>query len=702
LLARRSDGRRALLTRERSVLRTGIIVQHRSSPRRSWLTAIGAGVGLLAAALVLGEAFEWRFLRAPLQQALADKLQRPVQLDAPFGVRFIGGLRLHTAQLVIGPAADAAPQPGLVRARALRVTLPYATLWQLARGRNETPPVIDTLVVDDLQAHLLRDAQGRANWRFERSADPARPQASSGLPRIGLLQIQRGEIQLEDVPQQLSLHASVRTQEGGAGTSSGLTVQARGSHRGLPLTADLQSSGLLPLMRSNGGDATVPVRLDLRIGRAQLKLDGNARDALQLGGLDAAVELSAPSLAAVGDALGLTLPTTATFDMRGRVRKDGTVWSAAIASWRVGSSRLRGDFRYEPERTPPLLTGTLGGERLALADLGPVIGTRADARPAAATAAGRVLPQREFDIPSLQRMDADVALRLDRLDLGTALLEPLAPLQGRVRLQRGVLSVQELLAHAGGGTVRGEITVDARTQQTPSWRADLRWGGIELERFVKARNNNAASATAQRAPGYVSGALGGSANVTGRGRSIGAVMATLDGKAGLWVRDGSVSHLGIELAGIDLAESLGVLITGDQRLPLRCAVTQWTLRDGIARPETALIDTRDTTLLINGELSLAKETLALVVTAQPHDMSLFSLRAPLRINGTFADPQVKLDKSRIALRLAGAAALAVLAPPAALLALVDLGEDDRQQCAEAVKRSQALNKPVRPARPPNR
>ena len=88
--------------------------------------------------------------------------------------------------------------------------------------------------------------------------------------------------------------------------------------------------------------------------------------------------------------------------------------------------------------------------------------------------------------------------------------------------------------------------------------------------------------------------------------------------------------------------------------------------------------------------------MALVVTAQPHDVSLFSLRAPVRIIGRFADPQVQLDKSRIGLRLIGAAALAALAPPAALLALVDLGEDDRQQCAEAVKRSQALaNKPAR-------
>ena len=684
-------------------LRTEVGMQRPRSARRPWLLGVGVSLAVVVAVLALGEAFEWPFLRAPLQDALTKKLQRPVQLDAPFGVRLFGSVRLRSAQLVIGPPADAATQPDLVHAREVGLRVPYSTLWQLARGRNDQPPTIDALSVETLEAHLLRDAQGRANWHF--GATPDEPNAAPpGLPRFGLLQVRSGEIHLDDAMQRLTLRASVSTQEGsapdrGAAAPAGLRVQARGSHRGLPLTADLQASAALPLARSDRSDGSasaVPIRLDLRIGRAQLKLDGQASDALQLGGLDAAIDFSGPSLAAVGDVLGLTLPTTPAFDLRGRVRKDGSVWAADVASGRVGSSRLRGEFRYESASTPPRLTGTLGGERLALADLGPALGTPAGGATDRA-AAGRVLPQREFDIPSLQRMDADVALRLDRLDLGTAQIESLAPLQGRVRLQGGVLSVQELLARTASGTLRGEITLDARGQQMPQWRADLRWGGIELERFVKARNDNAASATtAQRAPGYVSGTLGGSANVSGRGRSIAAVMATLDGKAGLWVRDGSVSHLLIELSGIDIAESLGVLVKGDQRLPLRCAVTQWSLRDGIARPDAALIDTQDTTLLINGELSFAKETLALVVTAQPHDVSLFSLRAPVRIIGRFADPQVQLDKSRIGLRLIGAAALAALAPPAALLALVDLGEDDRQQCAEAVKRSQALaNKPAR-------
>jgi AsmA family protein len=661
---------------------------------RWWLAGTFAlAIALLAACEVAG----WPFLREPLQGALSKQLQRPLQIDAPFALHLFGSLRLHSAQLVVGPPAEAPSQADLVRARDIALRMPYATLWRLVRGHNDQPPVIDELSVDDLQAHLLRDAQGRANWQLRPAvADTSSSAAAPDLPRVGALRVRSGEIHVDDAMQQLIVQAHVSTTEGIAPAASGvapagLEVQARGSHRQLPLTGTLKSSGVLPLARRGDDASTVPIQLDLRVGRAHLTVDGRASDALQLGDLDAAFELAGPSLAAVGDVVGLTLPTTADFDLRGRVRKSGTVWAATVTPSRIGSSRLGGEYRYDTASTPPLLTGTLTGERLVLADLGPALGTPADPSRGKAPAE-RVLPAREFDVPSLQRMNADVVLNLQRLDLGTPQLESLAPLQGRLRLQRGVLSLQELLARTANGTLRGEITVDARNQQSPQWRADLRWGGIELERFIKARNLNTQKASAAtRAPAYISGQLGGSANVTGRGRSIAAVMATADGNAGMWVRDGRISHLLLELSGIDVAESLGLLITGDETLPLRCAVTQLTLHDGRAVPETALIDTSDTTLLINGDVSLATEKLALVVKAQPHDMSLLALRAPLRVEGTFSQPQVRLDKSRIALRVAGAAALAAVAAPAALLALVDLGEDDRQRCADAVKRTQAAS-----------
>ena len=39
-----------------------------------------------------------------------------------------------------------------------------------------------------------------------------------------------------------------------------------------------------------------------------------------------------------------------------------------------------------------------------------------------------MIPDREFDIPSLKAMDADVAVQLAVVDLGTSKLEPFKPL----------------------------------------------------------------------------------------------------------------------------------------------------------------------------------------------------------------------------------------------------------------------------------
>ena len=115
------------------------------------------------------------------------------------------------------------------------------------------------------------------------------------------------------------------------------------------------------------------------------------------------------------------------------------------------------------------------------------------------------------------------------------------------------------------------------------------------------------------------------------------------------------------------------------------------------RPEIAVIDTPDTTLIVDGRISLGDERLGLVLTAKPRDASALALRSPVRVEGTFAKPAVKLDSGAIGLRLAAAAALASVAPLAGLLALADVGDSERAVCEQAL---QHLRSPAAPKRAP--
>jgi uncharacterized protein involved in outer membrane biogenesis len=697
-------------------------------PRRHRLR--GAGVGLLGVLLTLVvvvgicEIVEWPFLRHPLETRLAAALQRPVSFGDDFGVRLIGSVRAHASSMVIGPGPEGAPtlvdeggKPrDFMRAGRMRMAVGYGTLWQQYRHTGE-PLRVRLLDVDDLELNLKRDADGRANWQFG-AAQPASAASSPAMPEFERLNVRNGELRIVDVPLQVEADAHVSTHEGsavaGAGAASapqlriataasapasgasgaalaaaddapGLRVDGKGTYRKAPLLLQLRSSGVMPIASSEIDAPPVPVWLDVHSGTTRIRLDGSATDVLHFGGLDARFDAAGPSLAAVGDALGVTLPTTARFSTHGRLRKHGAAWDAAVEAMDIGSSRLHGDFRFDTAPAVPVLSGKLRGTRFALVDLGPAFGAATPDIPKTTKAGDRVLPAREFDIPSLRAMNANVDVALDVVDLGTDKLEPFRPLQGRITLDGGVLALHDLLARTSAGQVQGSIGLDSRPA-LPKWNADLRWAGIQLDRFVKARDIAAPkNADGQRsAMGYISGALGGNAQLRGEGRSTAQLLASLDGSARMWVRDGKVSHLLIEATGIDIAQALGVFIKGDDALPMQCAVTQLVFVNGKVMPEVGVIDTRDTTLVVGGELSLANESLDLRMTAHPHDFSPLALRAPVDVKGTFSDPHIRLEAKPLMARGAAAAALALAAPLASLLALADFRQPEKDVCTTAI------------------
>ena len=64
--------------------------------------------------------------------------------------------------------------------------------------------------------------------------------------------------------------------------------------------------------------------------------------------------------------------------------------------------------------------GVVPERPLDLIDLGPAFGSPAPGADNPPKPTGKVFPSREFDIASLQRMNASVDVALDRLDLHTS------------------------------------------------------------------------------------------------------------------------------------------------------------------------------------------------------------------------------------------------------------------------------------------
>jgi hypothetical protein len=230
----------------------------------------------------------------------------------------------------------------------------------------------------------------------------------------------------------------------------------------------------------------------------------------------------------------------------------------------------------------------------------------------------------------------------------------------------GVLRLTGIEARTGQGSLVGDVSLDGHGTQA-LWRADLRWDGVQLERWVR-------QVRADGAPPYVSGTLRGRASVQGQGRSTADILAGLKGDVRTELRGGRVSHLAVEASGIDIAESLGVLIKGDDALAVQCAVADLHADGGVLRPRVMVVDTLDSSLWVNGSLSLASEAINLRLVVVPKDFSPLTLRVPLRVGGSFDTPRVSIDKAPLARKFGSALLLALVNPFAALLPLIDPGD----------------------------
>lgn len=642
-------------------------------PARHWRWA-GIVGGVLLAGLATLAACEWAgwpFLRAPLQRAMERTLQVPVHIDgADFRVRLLWQPGLRATELQIGPGAGL-PLPHLLLARD--VTLAWR--WRdVVRWRGGAGLRVQHLQAGFVDARLQRLADGRASWHLGAPHEPTAPRAGGDvlaqLPQFGAFVVERGHVELDDAPLQTRLRIDIE------GTDGPLAYLARieGRYRALPLRLQVRSGSPLPLLDDGRHAPAVPMQVRGTAGDTTVGFDGQAAALLGPRRLQGQVTLRGPSLATPARLLGLALPSTPPFALGGRIMHAGGLWQLQVARAEIGRSRLAGAFDYDTRGTPPRLSGRLAGPSLVLTDLGPAVGTRGEA---ARPQAQRVLPQRRFDLPSLHGMDADVAISIDRLDFDTEAVAPLEPLRTRLVLAAGVLRLEELRVGQGANRVAGTMRLDARARPA-HWEADLRFNIAELADWLPVLRRERAGGGSVPA---LTGALGGRLQVAGDGRSTAEILSSLRGRARVALRDGSVSHLLTEAAGLDLAQALGVMIRGDRPLPLQCARLDLAIDDGIVRPRTAIVENRDSRIRIEGQVNLATEALDLRATTKPKDVSPLSLRAPIRVTGTLADPVVGVDGGRLAGRALGALALgAAVAPLAALLPLIDVGRPPAQPC----------------------
>ena len=275
-------------------------------------------------------------------------------------------------------------------------------------------------------------------------------------------------------------------------------------------------------------------------------------------------------------------------------------------------------------------------------------------------------------------MDADVKFRGESIRNKEL---PVEHLVSHLKVDNGLLTLDPVNFAVAGGNIISNITINTRPE-VPRGEIKIAVKRLQLPKLLPKMEITKDSA----------GLIGGAMNIKSHGKSVGALLGSADGDFGLIMSGGQISNLLLEVIGLDAAEIIKFLFAGDKNVPVRCGVIDFGIKKGIMTSEAFVIDTTDTKIVGEGQISLLKETIDMKVSPQPKDVSILTLRTPVHIGGTFKDPTVLPDKM-LAIRAGAAVILGVLATPlAALIPTIETGLAEDANCKALVESVEAAAK----------
>ena len=631
---------------------------HQRRPSRPTLVVLLAGLVALVLLILL---FDWNWLKGPIERKVQAQTGRAFHIGGNLDVD-LGRITTVRADALDFGNAPWSEEKQMARADHAELDI---EVWPLLSKREIRIPEIR---LTRPSVRLETGPKGVGNWVF---GEPA-----GSTIRFRKLWIEDGRLQFFNAPRKTDIDISVNSAQPRR-EDAAPPIDIKGKGRWIGNAFTLSGRAESPLELSN---SEAPYRIDLRAaaGPTRAHARGKLVDPFALRDFGLQLMLSGQNLEDLYPLIGIATPPTPPYRLDGRLIRNGDTWKYEKFTGIVGDSDLAGTATVTVGRTRPLLQADLVSKRLDLDDLAGFLGAppqtggnessnpELKAQAARLAADTRLLPDTPYDLTKLRTMDADVRLKARRINAPSL---PIEDMDARLKLDAGVLQLMPLNFGVAGGDIRSTIHMDARAS-TIKTRAQITARRLDLSRLfpdVKLTKD---------AVGRVSGDIA----VTGTGNSIAAMLGTADGDIALGMGNGQISNLLMELAGIDIAEALKFLVTHDRKVPIRCAFGDFAVKDGLMQSRALAFDTEDTVIVGEGRISLKQETLDLELRPRPKDRSIFALRSPLMVGGTFKDPSFRPDFKRLGLRGAVALALGSIVPPAALLATLELGPGKDSSC----------------------
>jgi uncharacterized protein involved in outer membrane biogenesis len=514
-------------------------------------------------------------------------------------------------------------------------------LWPLLHGNI----VLPRLTLRKPEVFVETNDKDEVNWSMGESpvvagaAKAVNPGERNQIPLVGQLQIVDGHLSYSDSQRKLALDGTISTATGMAGPQPQAELSLKGKIENQPLVVHFVGGSALMLRDT---EKPYPIDLDVTYGGTRLTVKGTLQDPIQWKGANVDLALSGPNLSDIFPLLGIPGPPTPPYKITGKLEREPGIWKLTHTTWHAGDSDLSGDVVIDQRTKPSHLTARLVSQHLAFADLAPLVGASPGKTGNVSTqqkqteeqleATGDLFPNIPLHVERLRAMNMDVSL--DAKHVVAPEHVPVTALDFRVVIDNGQATVKPLTLAVAGGSIAGEMSIDARTD-TPKVQAALRVQSLELGSFF--RGSRFFDAT--------QGKIDGRVQLAGTGRSLAQVMGTANGDIDVAMAGGSVSSLMVSLAGLQIVDALVLYIGGDNRIPIDCALARMNFNQGNVVFDKTLLDTQKSVLHVTGQLALSSQLMKIELKADPKKFDLLDFRGPVIAQGKLRDPKISLGRT---------------------------------------------------------
>ena len=652
------------------------------------LAAVGVVVLLIAGVAVFLLTLDVNQYKGRIAEAVKDATGRELTLkgDIKLVLGFTPSLAVNDVSFANAPWGSR-PQMATIKKFEAEVAL-----IPLLSGHAE----VKRLILNGADILIETDARGRSNLDFAETAaekPKTQPPAQQGaakqatIPIVNVVQIEDAVVTMLDGKTKSRTTVKVEKLALGADSAtSPLKLDLAGAYNNQPIKL---RGTLGPLASLSSGTSPWPIDLTAEAGGATVKAKGSVKKPMEGEGVALDVSAEGSSLASLGPLAGSDLPPIGPYKLKAHIAGSEAKYDITNLELTAGKTTLTGDASVIPGKKPMEARANLSSKLIDLADFSPPAkkteaktSAPASGQGKAGPSDGRVLSDAPLPLDALKDVNADVKLRADKLQSDQLALSDLAV---DVTARNGALTVRPFTAVLSGGKLNGDVSVS-------SAQVAVKFTGNALD--LGALLKTMAGVDLLKGAGDIA------LNVTGSGKSVRAIAASLNGTTELVIGQGEIDSRYVDLIGADVLRTVAPWLKGQSNTKLNCMVSRFDIRNGVATVKDMLMDTQLMTLTGKGNIDLRNEHLDLQLIPQPKDSALVSLALPINVGGTLASPSAMPDPMGVAKRAGGMLGGAALGPLGVLGGLASGGTQDKNPCVAALQKQPAAGQRQQPAAQP--